>query len=394
MGRSRSSVDKPGKITPKILDEQTRFSYDVFPITTSMQAVSVCVIGFLAWEEADAETAWFWFTAAAGVIFLRILLYLFYKRAGESADSTRWRRAFLAGALASATLVLIATVLFYGELSQTGKTVFTLVVMGVVSGALPVLATDLRSYTAFVMLNILPLAFFNLADPAIAVKLIGAVMLVFVGMAMMAAHLFNKALLDSMIYRYRSEMLADRLQVANDRLSAANRELQRISTVDDLTGVYNRRFFNQRYEEVWADHVRQRQTLSALMIDVDLFKNYNDHFGHLQGDQCLARIAAEITGVIKRPRDFVARFGGEEFVMLLPNTNVKGAREIAQRIHERIEQLAIPHKRPDGEARVTVSIGGATVKPDKDTSGDAFLQRVDQALYQAKRSGRNTSIFL
>jgi diguanylate cyclase (GGDEF)-like protein len=213
-------------------------------------------------------------------------------------------------------------------------------------------------------------------------------------MLMVAAHLFNRALLDSMIYRYRSELLADRLQIANKRLSSANQELQQISTVDELTGTYNRRFFNLRFEEVWADHVRQNHTLSALMIDVDHFKDYNDFFGHLQGDMCLKRVAGEITGVIRRPRDFVARFGGEEFIMLLPTTEIKGAKEIAERIHERIKQLAIPHKVKGSLNRVTVSIGGATIQPTSEYDSEKFLQRIDRALYQAKHQGRNTSVFL
>lgn len=394
MSQTGFSNAKPGKISPKILEEQTRFSYDVFPVTISMLAVSVCLIAFLAWEQADRQTALYWFVTAVAVLALRIGLFVLYKRADPGRHPLGWRRAFLAGAFTSGGLTCLAVILFFNDLNDQSRMVFALLVIGIVSGAVPVLATDLRSYAIYLALNVMPLSLFNLAEPAVASKLVGAVMLIFIGMLMMAAHLFNRALLDSMIYRYRSELLADRLQTANQRLSAANRELQRMSTVDELTGVFNRRFFNQRYREVWADHVREGQTLAALMIDVDHFKAYNDHLGHLQGDYCLKRLAGEITGVIRRPRDFVARFGGEEFIMLLPNTDMEGAKEVAQRIHRRIEALAMPHKRGDGINRVTVSIGGSCIRPTKDHDSDVFLQRIDQALYQAKHSGRNTSIFL
>jgi diguanylate cyclase (GGDEF)-like protein len=272
--------------------------------------------------------------------------------------------------------------------------VFFLLIVGMVSGALPILSTDLRAYSIYILLSLAPIAYHSLASNDISVKLLGALIFVFIGMLMLSCHLFNRALLDSLIYRYRSEMLADRLQTANNRLSAANQELQRISTVDELTGTYNRRFFNHRFSEVWADHVREGTTLSALMIDVDLFKSYNDSFGHLQGDHCLKRIAEEIIGVIRRPRDFVARFGGEEFVMVLPNTDIAGAKEIAARIHKCVELLAMPHRRSDGISRVTVSIGGASIMPGKDSDSDHFLQHVDHALYMAKHQGRNTSVFI
>lgn len=385
--------ERPGKITPKVLSEQTRFSYDVFPVIASMLIVAILLIGFLVWQQADRQLATYWTVAACTVSVLRVALYFAYKRFNHPNKPVIWRRAFLLGAYLSAALIALATILFYSKLDQSSKMVFMLLTIGVVSGALPVLATDLKSYAMYVGLCLMPLAVMNLADHVVANKLVGAVMLVFIGMLMLAAHLFNRALLDSMIYRYRSELLADRLQVANNRLSEANRELQQISTIDELTGVYNRRYFNQRFSEVWHDHYRQGQTLSALMIDVDHFKAYNDHFGHLQGDNCLRRIADEISSVIRRPRDFISRFGGEEFIMLLPNTDVGGAKEIAARIHVCIEQLSMPHKRSDGINRVTVSIGGVSLKPQGPDDGDSFLQQVDRALYRAKHTGRNTSVF-
>lgn len=394
MTQSGLTGEKPGTITPKILGEQTRFSYDVFPVTVSMLAISVCLIGYLAWEQIGRPAALYWFAAASGVLALRVVLFALYKRADPPLHPLWWRRAFLTGVFASGGLTCLAAILFFNDMDEPSRLVFALLVVGIVSGAVPVLATDLKSYAIYLFMNVMPLSLFNLADTAMASRLVGAVMLIYIGMLMMAAHLFNRALLDSMIYRYRSELLADRLQTANQRLSSANQELQRMSTVDELTGVFNRRFFNQRFREVWADHVREGQSLAALMIDVDHFKAYNDHLGHLQGDYCLKRLANEITGVIRRPRDFVARFGGEEFVMLLPNTDMKGAREIGERIHARIENLSMPQKRDDGINRVTVSIGGAAIRPTKDNDSDAFLQRIDQALYQAKHTGRNTSIFL
>lgn len=386
--------EKAGKITPKIISEQTRFSYDVFPVIASMLIVASCLIAFLVWQQIDTKLAAYWFGTMALIMAIRIILYTAYKQDDDEQRARLWRLAFLTGAYLSAVMICVATLLFYIDLDESSKMVFMLLVIGVVSAALPVLATDLKAYAIYVLLCLMPLALFNLASQIIAIKLVGAVTLVFIGMLMLAAHLFNRALLDSLIYRYRSELLADRLQIANSRLSSANQELQKISTIDELTGVYNRRYFNQRFKEVWDDHLRQSQFLAALMIDVDHFKSYNDHFGHFEGDHCLKRIADEVTSVIHRPRDFVSRFGGEEFLILLPNTDFNGAQEIAARMHRNIELLAIPHKREDNINRVTVSIGGNVLKPRKEVTADEFLKQLDLALYQAKRTGRNKTVFV
>ncbi|HEX7027343.1 MAG TPA: diguanylate cyclase, partial [Gammaproteobacteria bacterium] len=388
--------EKPGKISPKILSEQTRFSYEVFPVTGSMLALAIVLVGFLIWDEISPKSAFIWGAAILTALLARFVAYFGYKRVtrNQEIDPRFWRQFFVWGAFTTAGLMGFAGLVYFPELSDSSKMVFTLLILGLVSGALPILASDLRAYSIYILLSLAPIAYHALAAEIIAVKLIGSLVFVFIGMLMLSCHLFNRALLDSLIYRYRSELLADRLQIANNRLSAANQELQRISTVDELTGTYNRRFFNHRFDEVWADHMRESSTLSALMIDVDLFKSYNDSFGHLQGDHCLRRIAEEIIGVIRRPRDFVARFGGEEFVMVLPNTDIAGAKEIAARIHKRVELLAMPHRRNDAVNRVTVSIGGASIKPGKDSDSDQFLQRVDHALYMAKNRGRNTSVFV
>jgi diguanylate cyclase (GGDEF)-like protein len=385
-------ADKPGKITPQILAEQTKFSFELFPVTISMLTTAVSVLAFLAWYEIG-DSALIWFAAAIVIIALRFGVYYRYKSSGDTEQNAPfWRRMFLIGAYSTSIVLSAAGFIFFPQLPPNAQTVFMVIMLGIISGSHPVMALDLRSYVFYVIVVVLPLVYINLASPDVHLKLLAVLAIVYAVMLMLTAHMFGRVMIDSLIYRYRSKSLAERLQVANQRLSSANEDLQRISTVDELTGTFNRRYFNQRFEEVWNDHLREKTTLSALMIDVDYFKLYNDNYGHLRGDNCLQKIAHEIIHVIRRPRDFAARFGGEEFIVLLPKT--EAAREIAVRIHQQIERLAIPHKRPDKFGRVTVSIGGSSIVPTRDVTDDAFLQRVDQALYQAKAKGRNTSVFI
>jgi diguanylate cyclase (GGDEF)-like protein len=173
------------------------------------------------------------------------------------------------------------------------------------------------------------------------------------------------------------------------RRSEAERALSELATTDGLTQLTNRRRFDEVLDVEWRRCARAAEPLSLLMIDCDFFKSFNDAYGHLAGDAGLRAVADAIKGAISRPGDLAARFGGEEFVVLLPSTDRKGASVVAHAIRARIMALAIPHaKNPLGF--ITVSVGVASASPTADTAATALLQAADIALYQAKSNGRNT----
>lgn len=172
-------------------------------------------------------------------------------------------------------------------------------------------------------------------------------------------------------------------------LEETNCRLLMLSRQDGLLGIANRRLFDETMLMECPRHARNDATLALLMIDVDHFKSYNDHYGHVAGDECLRRIAAVLREAVCRPADLVARYGGEEFVVLLSDTDGKGAADVAARIHARLAALALPHSSsPLGEV-VTVSIGAAELRPETTNGPQALLAAADAALYQAKRLGRN-----
>ncbi|WP_343733257.1 diguanylate cyclase [Duganella sp.] len=159
---------------------------------------------------------------------------------------------------------------------------------------------------------------------------------------------------------------------------------------DGLTGIANRRHFDVAMEKEHRRAKRGGTPLSLLMIDIDHFKAYNDHYGHQKGDQCLIQVAAALAGMLKRPCDLMARYGGEEFAMILPDTEPEQAWRMAEAIRARTQELAIPHERnSDPSQRVTVSIGIATQQADAPLETEALIGAADRALYQAKRTGRN-----
>ncbi|MBJ7900806.1 MAG: PAS domain S-box protein [Cyanobacteria bacterium RI_101] len=190
----------------------------------------------------------------------------------------------------------------------------------------------------------------------------------------------------------RAELAELELQQAQLCLEEANSKLRQLVNTDSLTGVANRRCFDQRLEQEWLRLQRERQPLSLIVLDVDYFKKYNDFYGHPQGDRCLIQIAQALSSQVTRSTDLVARIGGEEFALLLPNTPLKGAETIAQRLQDYLANLNLPHLGAPLYQRVTISLGITTEIPSAASSPSALLSRADQALYLAKEQGRNRSV--
>lgn len=169
----------------------------------------------------------------------------------------------------------------------------------------------------------------------------------------------------------------------------AQMALQNLASRDGLTGIPNRRSFDDRLELEWRRSQREGHSLSLALLDVDFFKRYNDNYGHQQGDECLRQVATTTAAAAFRPADLVARYGGEEFVVVMPNTNESGAHAVAERICERIRALNIAHAHSDVAEHVTVSIGVATMVPQPEQLPATLVAAADAALYAAKHSGRD-----
>jgi len=173
------------------------------------------------------------------------------------------------------------------------------------------------------------------------------------------------------------------------RLSAANKELRRLSSLDGLTGLANRRLFDNTLEKEWRRGLRQQTRLAIVMMDIDHFKLYNDHYGHLAGDECLKQVAGALLTCLRRPGDLLARYGGEEFVALLPDTDKAGAMLLAKYARVAVEGLAIPHAGSPVAKVVTISLGVASSIPQSGQNATELVEAADKALYRAKGKGRN-----
>ena len=173
------------------------------------------------------------------------------------------------------------------------------------------------------------------------------------------------------------------------QLEKANARLKELSYEDGLTGIANRRHFDERLQEEWVRALRHAYPLTVLMLDVDHFKAYNDSEGHQAGDECLRRIGGLLSHFAQRPGDLAARYGGEEFVLVLSGTTGGDAWEVAQRVRHEVMELRIPHPASSAAGVITVSVGVASTVPSPGESPGALVAAADRALYAAKASGRN-----
>ncbi|PCJ47759.1 MAG: diguanylate cyclase response regulator [Moraxellaceae bacterium] len=194
----------------------------------------------------------------------------------------------------------------------------------------------------------------------------------------------------------RIAQMQEQLSATNKNLEVANEELQRLSCLDGLTSVVNRRGFDKQFKVEWGRCLRESTPLSVMMIDIDQFKGFNDNYGHLAGDDCLRIVAQTLGNQLLRPGDLIARYGGEEFAVLLPLTDLKGAQDVVDNMFDALNKANVPY--PDSTVcdRVTISIGvfcTTQLALDFDKTDKLMLvQHADEALYVAKHSGRNQAV--
>lgn len=185
-----------------------------------------------------------------------------------------------------------------------------------------------------------------------------------------------------------------KVEEVNRHLEQMNEELRKLNNLDGLTGIANRRYHEETLVREWRRCQRNNSPLSAIMIDIDHFKNYNDHYGHVAGDQCLREVAQALQQGMRRISDSLARYGGEEFVCLLPDCNAKSARDVAKLFSLKIQGLGIPHATSQVAPILTVSQGVASMIPSRINQAGELIRMADQALYQAKLWGRNQIVAL
>lgn len=178
-------------------------------------------------------------------------------------------------------------------------------------------------------------------------------------------------------------------RLTEEALGKVNEKLQKLATLDGLTQVANRRRFEEYFYQEWQRAFREKRPISIIMCDIDDFKPYNDAYGHQAGDECLQQVSQAMSAAAMRPGDLVTRYGGEEFTLILPNTKIDGANDVAQEIKRKLQAQQIPHCQSSVDDCVTLSMGIASIVPTNEYPPNKLIEFADQALYHAKTSGKN-----
>jgi diguanylate cyclase (GGDEF)-like protein len=199
---------------------------------------------------------------------------------------------------------------------------------------------------------------------------------------------FEEGVVDYIIKPVRPSIVKARVRIHLE-LKRYRDHFKTLSTIDGLTGIANRRKFDETLEIEWRRARRNQRPLSLIMMDIDFFKAYNDHYGHSAGDECLRKLSAGIAQVYHRPADLFARYGGEEFVLLLPEIDSGGAVQMAQRVQDKIKLVRVAHGYSQAADYVTLSMGVASIIPNDDQTQLDLINSADELLYAAKRNGRN-----
>lgn len=245
----------------------------------------------------------------------------------------------------------------------------------------------------------------------------GLLILLFLALLSYGAFTMRKLIMNSIGIQFENVRLLDDIEKEKLQVSDLNRQLQAdleelrkrdlqlseekekaeslaeklliLSTRDGLTGISNRRYFDEYLAKVWNRAIRSRSTLSLILCDIDFFKNYNDHYGHQKGDVCLQQVASLLDEFSRREGDLVARYGGEEFAIVLPDTSLDNALIIAEKISQALERAALPHEASTVSNVVTISMGVSSISPTRDLYSASLIAETDRLLYEAKSTGRN-----
>ena len=375
---------RPLPVSQAVKAEQIRLVYSQSVTIQLLGIVTGLVAVSMFWPVAEH----FWLTVWAGchvmlsIVRLAITIWFAKLEPDDRATVTLWGPLYVAGtALAGLTWGCLGLFFEPGWPAQHQITLFA-IYTGIIAGAFNTNTPYFIAFPAFFLPTVSIVSYTVLALPENAWLHLGLLLLIYVALMYASALKFHNRLARSLDIRFENERLVR-------QLAESNRMLAHIADNDALTGIPNRRAMDRHLGSEWNRHCRSRKPLSLLFIDIDYFKQYNDTYGHEGGDHCLARVAELLCRQVQRPGEMVARFGGEEFAVILPETDAAHAQVVAESIRSELEQQCIPHAGSGISAFLTLSVGVSTTLPNLGQAIDDLRQIADLALYEAKNTGRN-----
>lgn len=378
-----SELEQSSHLNEAIYAEQIKLLYACSKYRPCLHLISAIVVVLIVLDSVPHLYIAVWVLSLLALNIYRIIDLSNTQKIIDKTDD--WRplhKRFLLSAAFLGLIYGLGLTFFFTQLTLINQIYILCLVATLVPAGLVSFASDRYSFYAFfyslcipLLLQIILLA----KSPYISIGICAIAFIAITRQLFLWNHVVIK---DSITLKLKNEELLVSLQQTNIRLQQQN-------IIDDLTKIANRRHFDEILEKEWSRAKRIRTSLALLMIDIDFFKQYNDTFGHLKGDECLKQIATVLSNNLNRPGDFVARYGGEEFCILIPETDLDGAITFAEKVHSAIIELKIDNPGSEVSKYLTISIGIAAIVPKHDDSYMDLIYTSDKALYKAKADGRN-----
>ena len=378
-----SEAEQSDHINKAVYAEQVKLLYAFTKYRPALHIISALVVVLIVLDSVPLPYITIWILGLLALIVYRIIDIGNTQKIIDEIDD--WRPLHTRFVLMAAALGLIyglGITFIFSQLTLIHQVYILCLVCTLVPSGLVSFASDRYAFYAYFYSLLIPLLvhiFLMAKSPYISIGICAAAFMAISRQLFLWNH---KVIKNSIELKLKNEELLKSLQQTNTRLQQQN-------IIDDLTKIPNRRHFDEILEKEWLRAKRIGTSLALLMIDIDFFKQYNDTFGHLKGDECLKQIATELSKNLNRPGDFVARYGGEEFCILIPETDMDGAITFAEMVHSAIVALKIDNPGSEVSKYLTISIGIAAIVPKNDDSYMDLIYTSDKALYKAKSDGRN-----
>ncbi len=370
-----SDSQDPGILVPQIAQ-----SFRQLSISLIVNLAVGLILAAVLWGAVPTSVLLTWAGLLIAVTGARFLSFRAFRNASprNASDLAVWTKYFLAGACAAGMVWGLSGILLFDRSSFPHQVVLAFVLGGMVAGAVPLLSPVRHAYWCFAIPVMVPISI-RMMLAGDRIHLVMGLMMVIFSLAMLAT--------SALVHR----LFRDAEKLRRELYSSIEVEqaLEYLVRLDSLTGIPNRRLFEEELGKEWARAKRNNAPVSLIMVDIDHFKEYNDHYGHPAGDLCLVDVAQAMHHTLSRPGDVVARIGGEEFAFLLPQTDLNGAISVAEQIRERILALNLPHEASPVASQVTLSFGVSSSELASVSSPADLIRTSDIALYEAKRCGRN-----
>ena len=376
------------KYHENVYREQLEIVFRQSPTTIGGGLFAGPIFVWLFWRVAGHTELLIWLACFLALLVIRTQLYFIFLRKRKILSLQTWGKLY--------TFFTFLQSLFWGsvwlifaksEIDPAYSLAIAICLLALSAVSVSAYSIQLKSLFAFFFPIIIPSIFYFLCNKGEFFLQIAIILIVYVFVVIRACLPINRSLITAIRLNFElNEEVCKRKKIED--------KLRELSILDGLTGLANRRHFNDTLAKELKRARRQSTPLSLILLDIDFFKAFNDRYGHVKGDECLKKVSSCIQMATKRSGDIAARYGGEEFSVILPDTEAKGAFEICENIRKEIINLNIAHEGSDVEGfdSVTVSAGSVTILPTKDISADYLINKADEALYAAKKRGRNQSI--